>query len=45
MKDSADPAKYNISSSFDNKRRGFSFGTGRDQTKFQNYLKMLASTT
>ena len=29
-KTSADPAKYELSSSFDNKRKGFSFGTGRD---------------
>lgn len=27
---SSDPTKYNISSSFDNKKKGFSFGTGRD---------------
>lgn len=41
---SADPAQYNVSSSFDNKRRGFSFGTGRDETKFQNYLKTISTT-
>lgn len=27
---SVDPAQYNVSSSFDNKKRGFSFGSGRD---------------
>ena len=30
-------------SAFD-KKRGYSFGTGRDQTKFQNYLQMLSNT-
>ena len=26
----ADPTQYNVSSSFDNKKRGFSFGSSRD---------------
>lgn len=42
---SADPTKYEVPSSFQNKKRGFSFGTGRDQTKFQNYLKTIANSS
>ena len=39
-----DPGKYNIPSTFQKKNKGFSFGTGRDQTNFQNYLKMLSNS-
>ena len=36
--------KYHLTSNFEQKNKGYSFGTGRDQNKFQNYLKMLAET-
>jgi hypothetical protein len=44
-KDTIDPGAYNIPSTFESKRRGFSFGSSRNEIKFQNYLKMLGNSS